>query len=143
MLRSYTKSKREHGSAGNGFAVACDLTFGEETMIEIQESVSFSHFILGAFAWIGIPILHAVWMMIDWRLRDPNSPSAGGISSAVTTVFQWGSLAAFGILVFLSFARIEIVALRILLAVLATALAFGVMMFGWLRYITRNCIDTL
>lgn len=99
--------------------------------------------LMGLAAWVGIPLLHVVWMLIDWNLRDPRSPMSGGIPDGVTTVFQWVSLAAFGILVFASVAGVRPVLGRAAIAVFATGIAFVVMLFGWLSYVIGNGIDTL
>lgn len=97
----------------------------------------------GLLAFLGLPISHALWMALDWALRDPNSPAMGGISQNLTSGFQVGSLAIFTVLVFLSLGRIEMIFLRLFLSSLCTALAFVTLVFAWLYYIVGNGIDTL
>ncbi|MEM7698236.1 MAG: hypothetical protein AAF236_07525 [Verrucomicrobiota bacterium] len=94
-------------------------------------------------ALIGVPLLHFIFMRVDLSLRNPDQMNQGGIPDTVITIFQFGSLLLFGGLVFLSLALLDSLLIRLLIATLATMIAFIVMIFCWLRYITGNCIDTL
>ena len=94
-------------------------------------------------ALIGVPLLHYVFMRIDLSLRNPEQMNQGGIPDTATTIFQYGSLLLFGGMVFLSLAQIDSLLIRLLIATLATVIAFIVMIVCWLRYVTGNCIDTL
>lgn len=98
---------------------------------------------LGLFAWIGIPLIHAAWMFIDLKLRNPESIKEGGIPETLTLFFQWTSLGIFGILVFISLGNIDSPIWRVIVTLLAVGVAFALLIFGWLFYITGNGIDSL
>jgi hypothetical protein len=97
----------------------------------------------GLAAWFGIPLLHGLWMMIDWHLRDPASPGHGGIPDAITEVFAILSLAAFAVLFYHSTRGLREWWLRGLVTIPAVLIAFGLMLLGWLFYGVGNGIDTL
>jgi hypothetical protein len=99
--------------------------------------------LMGIAAWLGVPLLHMVWMMIDWNLRDPKSPMSGGIPDSATTAFQLMSLALFCLLTFASTVKIHSLVGRLGIVVAATGIAAVVMIFGWLHYVIGNGIDTL
>ena len=94
-------------------------------------------------AWIGIPLLHAVWMMIDLNLRDPARPMVGGIPASATSAFQLISLVALCVLMYFSTAGLRSKLARAAIAVAATAIAFVLMLVGWLHYVISNGIDTV
>lgn len=112
-------------------------------MADAPTEIVMSAVVSGLAALLGVPFLHAVFMKVDLSLRDPESMNQGGIPDRVTMIFQYGSLILFGFLIFLSLARIDFLAIRLLLSGVATVIAFVVMLFCWLHYITGNCIDTL
>lgn len=85
-------------------------------------------------------------MAVDWHLRDPTrntQPMSGGIPDGLLAAFQWGSLVLLFIAVFLRMPRSRPAWVRALLAIAQAALAFLLMVFGWLYYVLRNGIDTL
>jgi len=99
--------------------------------------------IWGLSALVGIPLLHFVFMRVDLALRDPEKMNQGGIPDCPTVIFQYGSLLLFGGFVFLSLSQIDSLLIRILITALATAIALLALMLAWLRYVTKNGIDTL
>lgn len=102
-----------------------------------------SSFIFALVAIIGFPLIHGLCMWIDWKLRDPEAPSTGGLSDQAISFFQWGSLICFGTVAFLALGRVEVVVLRLTFSMAATGVAFLLMCLGWFGYIVGKGIDTL
>ena len=94
-------------------------------------------------AWVAFPVTHIICMTIDWQLRDPSNPMAGGLRAYLVTGFQWSSVGLLLIGLFVWMPRSWPVWLRGSLAILQTAAAFVLMLFGWLYYVLSNGIDTL
>ncbi len=112
-------------------------------MTEHPTSENSTTWRFGLAAWIGIPLLHLVWIMIDWNLRDPERPVLGGVPAVATTAFQWISLTVFCVLVAASTAGFRSKLLRVLITIAATGVAGLGMIFAWLSYVIGEGIDTL
>ena len=101
--------------------------------------MSLQYFVI---PWIGLALVHAIWMCIDWRLRVSGFPQKGGLPEGATTVFQIGSLVAFAATVYY-FASFMGIVTHILFAVAELIVAACLLLYAWILYALGHSIDTL
>jgi hypothetical protein len=112
------------------------------TPLPVSAAVSFTPW-RWVTAWVAFLAIHITCMAVDWQLRNPSAPMTGGIPDILLTVIQWSSLGLLLLALFVWMPRSWAIWIRGILALLQVAVAFFLMVFGWLYYILNNGIDTL